>query len=83
MRITATEARRKFGEVMWVAQREPVEILSHGNRVAVLISAAEYARLKARERRMALAGEFDAETVRLIEAAEAPAEASRFDDELD
>lgn len=81
--IKATDAQRKFGQVLRDAQREPVEILSHGKSAAVLVSSYEYARLKARDRRVVLAGEFDEDTVRLLEAAEPPAEAADFDDEVD
>ncbi|WP_376696597.1 type II toxin-antitoxin system prevent-host-death family antitoxin [Wenzhouxiangella sp. EGI_FJ10305] len=81
--VKATDAQRKFGQVLRDAQREPVEILSHGKSAAVLISSHEYARLKARDRRVVLAGRMDEETVRLIEQAEAPAEAAEFDHEVD
>ena len=81
--VKATHAQRRFGEVIREAQREPVEILSHGKSAAVLISAHEYARLKARDRRVVLAGDLDEETVRLLRAAEAPAEAAEFDHEVD
>ena len=80
--IKATEAQRKFGQVLRDAQREPVEILSHGKSAAVLVSSHEYARLKARDRRVVLAGDFDEGTVRLLNAAEPPAEATDFDDEV-
>jgi len=81
--VKATDAQRKFGQVLRDAQREPVEILSHGKSAAVLISSHEYARLKARDRRVVLAGDFDEETVRLLQAAESPAEAVEFDHEVD
>ena len=81
--VKATYAQRRFGEMMREAQREPVEILSHGKSAAVLISAREYARLKARDRRVVLAGDFDEETVRLLQAAESLAEAAEFDYEVD
>ena len=81
--VKATDAQRKFGQVLRDAQREPVEILSHGKPAAVLISPHEYARLKARDRRVVLAGEFDDETVRLLMAAEPPTEAVEFDHEVD
>jgi prevent-host-death family protein len=44
--ITATDAKNKFGQVLEEAQREPVRIQKSGRDVAVLISAAEYERLK-------------------------------------
>lgn len=81
--ITATEAQQRLVSVLRDAQREPVGILSQGNMVAVLLSAKEFARLKARERRVVLAGEFAPETVSLIRAAEPPSEATKFDKEVD
>ncbi len=81
--VKATDAQRKFGQVLRDAQREPVEIFSHGKPAAVLMSWHEYSRLKARDRRVVLAGDFDEETVRLLKQAEAPAEASEFDREAD
>lgn len=81
--VNSTDAQRKFGQLLRDAQREPVEILSHGKSAAVLISSHEYARLKARDRRVVLAGDFDEETVRLLQAAEPPAEAAEFDNEVD
>jgi len=81
--IKATDAQRRFGQVLRAAQREPVEILSHGSSAAVLISSHEYARLKALDRRVVLAGDFDEETIKQLRAVEAPAEAARFDHEVD
>ena len=80
--VKATDAQRKFGQVLRDAQREPVEILSHGKPAAVLISSHEYARLKAQDRRVVLAGDFDEETVRLLQASKPPAEAAEFDHEV-
>ena len=81
--VKATQAQRRFGEMIREAQREPVEILSHGKPAVVLVSAHEYARLKALDRRVVLAGDFDQETVRLLRASEAPADAAEFDHEVD
>ena len=47
------------------------------------ISPYEYARWKAQDRRVVLAGDFDKVTVSLLEAAEPPAEAARFDHEME
>lgn len=81
--VKATDAQRKFGQVLRDAQREPVEILSHGKPAAVLISSHEYARLKARDRRVVLAGELDEESIRVIKQAQPPNEASEFDHEVE
>jgi prevent-host-death family protein len=47
--ITATDAKNRFGQVLEEAQREPVRIQKSGRDVAVLLSAAEYRRLKEAE----------------------------------
>jgi len=44
--IAAKEARASFGELMDTAQREPVAICKHGRSVAVIMSMAEYEKLK-------------------------------------
>lgn len=44
--VTATDAKNKFGRLLEEAQREPVRIQKSGRDVAVLVSAAEYQRLK-------------------------------------
>jgi prevent-host-death family protein len=43
--VSATEAKQGFAEVLDAAQREPVMIRRQRRDVAVLLSAAEYAKL--------------------------------------
>ncbi|MGB5450497.1 MAG: type II toxin-antitoxin system Phd/YefM family antitoxin [Sedimenticolaceae bacterium] len=45
--LSASDAKREFGEVLIKAQRGPVGINRNGKPVAVVISAAEYAQLEA------------------------------------
>jgi prevent-host-death family protein len=45
--ITATDAKNKFGQVLDMAQAEPVHVQKYGRDIAVIISAAEYQRLQA------------------------------------
>lgn len=45
-KITATNARQKFGQFLEMAQTEPVHVQKYGRDVAVLVSATEYRRLK-------------------------------------
>lgn len=45
--ITATEAKKKFGEVLDMAQSEPVHVQKNGRDVAVVLSSEEYQRLTA------------------------------------
>jgi prevent-host-death family protein len=43
--LSASDAKREFGEVLIKAQHGPVGINKNGKPVAVMISAAEYAEL--------------------------------------
>jgi prevent-host-death family protein len=43
--VSATEAKQGFAEMLDAAQREPVTIRRQKRDVAVLLSAAEYAKL--------------------------------------
>ena len=45
MRMTATEAKNRFGQVLEHAQRNPVVIEKAGRRHSVVLSAAQYDRL--------------------------------------
>lgn len=40
--MTANEAKTKFGEILLMSQREPVQISKHGKPVAVLVSAEDF-----------------------------------------
>lgn len=46
-RITATDAKNKLGQVLNMAQAEPVHVQKRGRDIAVIVSAAEYQRLMA------------------------------------
>ena len=49
--LTASDAKREFGEVLLKAQQGPVGINKNGKPVAVMVSAARYAELESfRER---------------------------------
>lgn len=41
--MTATDAKNKFGQMLEMAQREPVHIQKNGRDVGVLVSPEEYA----------------------------------------
>ncbi len=45
--LSASDAKREFGEVLIKAQHGPVRINRNGKPVAVVISALEYAQLEA------------------------------------
>jgi prevent-host-death family protein len=52
--ISATEAKNRFGELLELAQAEPVVIRKNGRESAVLVSAAEFRRLQAAANRSAV-----------------------------
>lgn len=43
--MTATDAKNKFGQVLEMAQAEPVAIQKNGRDVAYVVSAEQYQRL--------------------------------------
>lgn len=43
--ITATDAKNKFGQLLEMAQKEPVRIQKNGRDVAVLVSPEQYSAL--------------------------------------
>lgn len=45
--ITATDAKNRFGQVLEMAQAEPVRIQKNGRDVAVVLSPEQYNRLLA------------------------------------
>ena len=45
--VTANEAKARFGAIMEHAQREPVTITRHGRPSAVMLSAADFALVRA------------------------------------
>ena len=45
--ITATDAKNRFGELIEMARKEPVEVQKNGRTVSVMISAEEFEIYKA------------------------------------
>ncbi len=45
--LSASDAKREFGDVLLKAQKAPVKINKNGKPVAVVISASEYEQLEA------------------------------------
>jgi prevent-host-death family protein len=80
---SAAEVARNFGRFKELAQRGAVAVTSHGRESVVLVSADEYARLKALDDRVALfAHELPADLVEALETAVAPESGKVFDHEL-
>lgn len=48
--VAAKEAKDRFGQLIEDSRREPVAIVRHGRRVAVVLSPDEYERLSSRRR---------------------------------
>jgi len=44
--LNASDAKREFGDLLIKAQHSPIAINKNGKQVAVMLSAAEYARLQ-------------------------------------
>jgi PHD/YefM family antitoxin component YafN of YafNO toxin-antitoxin module len=51
IRVSATEFLKNFSQYKEAVQREPVEVLSHGEASGYFISAAEFAELERLRRR--------------------------------
>jgi prevent-host-death family protein len=68
--ISASDAQRRFGEVVDHALREPVMIQRHGRDVVAIMSSEEFKRLKRLERGAFYAHEIDEKTAKLIEDGE-------------
>ncbi|HEY8595347.1 MAG TPA: type II toxin-antitoxin system Phd/YefM family antitoxin [Devosiaceae bacterium] len=41
-KMTATEAKNRFGQMLELAQKEPVHILKNGRDIGVMLSSEEY-----------------------------------------
>ena len=48
-KLAASQAKNKFGELLDLARREPVQIEKKGRKVAVVMSVEEYDRLTSLE----------------------------------
>lgn len=82
VRITSTELRNQFGHFGEIARREPVSITDQGSDGLVLLSAAEFERLKTLDTRQALyAWELPDDIAAALDAAQAPEWTARFDAE--
>jgi PHD/YefM family antitoxin component YafN of YafNO toxin-antitoxin module len=80
--VSSVEASKSFGRISRQALEAPITITHHGHDSLVLLSHAEYRRLKSRDREVLALGDFTDEDRAAVAAARAPAEAAAFDDEL-
>jgi prevent-host-death family protein len=83
VRVTAAELQKQFGKYREVAIREPVSVTHHGRESLVLVSAAEFERLKQLDNRKSVwAWELDDEMKAALERSEAPDDHGKFDHEI-
>jgi PHD/YefM family antitoxin component YafN of YafNO toxin-antitoxin module len=80
--VTLAEFRAAFDRCCGLAEREPLAITEPGSGGLVLLSAAEYDRLKARDRRALYAWELSEDDLQALAEAEAPEEAAAYNHEL-
>ena len=83
LRISTADFIKKFGELADLALAEPLRITKHGRDRLVVLSAAEYDRLKRRDRRVVRVEDLTDEDLDLIAQAEVPAEFAYLDAELE
>jgi hypothetical protein len=79
MRITTAEFIKHYGTLADRALSEPVTITKNGRDRLVVLSAAEYERLRRLDRRVLQAGDLTDAEVALIAKAEVPAEHAHLD----
>ncbi len=82
MRISTAEFIKNFGTLADQALSEPVRITKHGRDRLVMMSAAEYDRMKQRDRHVFLAEDLPDSVLELIAKAEPPPELAELDDEV-
>ena len=80
--VSSVEASKSFGRISRQALESPLTITHHGHESLVLMSHAEYQRLKSRDREVLALGDFTDEDRAAIASAPPPIEAANFDDEL-
>lgn len=81
MKVSSGEFQRAFGRYRELALQTPVSITNHGRESLILISVAEYRRLKQLDRRAFHPSELSADAIAAIKAAEPPPETAAFDHE--
>jgi prevent-host-death family protein len=82
VRISTADFLKNFGTLADTALAEPVHITKHGRDRLVMLSAAEYDRLKRRDRRVVRAEDLTDDELDMIAQAEVPAEFDHLDAEL-
>jgi prevent-host-death family protein len=82
MKVSTAEFIKNFGTLADKALQEPVTITKHGRDRLVLVEAAEYERLKRRDRRVVATVDMTPEEMELIAKSEMPPGYEHLDEEL-
>jgi prevent-host-death family protein len=81
--VSSVEFQKAVGHFGREAMREPLTITNHGRASLVLMSVAEYERLKRRDRQVLTMDDFTDEDRAAVAASRVPFEVAAFDSELD
>lgn len=81
--FNSTEVAKKFGAIAQLVQTEPVCVQSYGRPQMVMLSPAEYERLRRQDRRVYSTDQLPAGLRAGIAAAKPSAEAAAFNDEVE
>jgi len=82
MRVSTADFIKHYSTLADRALAEPVTITKHGRDRLVVVSAAEYERLKKRDRQVFQSADLPDRILELIAQAEVPAEYAHLNDEL-
>jgi hypothetical protein len=82
MRVTTADFIKNYGSLSDRALTEPLRITKHGKDRFVMLSAAEYDRLKRRDRRVVAVEDMTDDEIERIASAEIPVECLALDAEL-
>lgn len=82
IRVSAAEFQRNIGRYQDDALREPVVVTRNGRERTVLISTAEYQRLKRYDRQVLGLEDFSDADIALLKESRTPEEAKAFDAEV-
>lgn len=79
--FNSTDVAKKFGAISQIVQTEPVCVQSHGRPQMVMLSPAEYERLRRQDRRVYSTDRLPASLRAAIAAARPSAKAASYDNE--
>jgi PHD/YefM family antitoxin component YafN of YafNO toxin-antitoxin module len=80
--FNSTDVAKRFGAIAQIVQTEPVCVQSHGRPQLVMLSPAEYERLRRQDRRVYSTDQLPASLRTAIAAARPSVQATAFNDEI-